>query len=43
VPVLTVLDNAGGVYEAILPLLTTIEAALDARSRLDRGRVGDLL
>ena len=31
VPVLTALDNAGGVYEAILPSLTTIEAALDGR------------
>ena len=28
---LTALDNAGGVYEAILPSLTTIEAALDGR------------
>ena len=31
VPVLTALDNAGGVYEAILPSLSTIEAALDGR------------
>jgi transposase-like protein len=31
VPVLTALDNAGGVYEAILPSLTTVEAALDGR------------
>jgi hypothetical protein len=31
VPVLTVLDNAGGVYEVILPSLTTIDAALDGR------------
>jgi transposase-like protein len=31
VPVLTALDNAGGVYEAILPSLTTIGAALDGR------------
>ena len=31
VPVLAVLDNAGGVYEAILPSLSTIEAALDGR------------
>jgi hypothetical protein len=31
VPVLTALDNAGGVYEAILPSLTAIEAALDGR------------
>ena len=28
---LTALDNAGGVYEAILPSLTAIEAALDGR------------
>jgi hypothetical protein len=31
VPVLTAPDNAGGVYEAILPSLTAIEAALDGR------------
>jgi transposase-like protein len=31
VPVLTALDNAGGVYETILPSLTAIEAALDGR------------
>jgi hypothetical protein len=31
VPVLTALDNAGGVYEAILPSLTAVEAALDGR------------
>ena len=31
VPVLTALDNAGGVYEAILPSLTAIEAALDGQ------------
>lgn len=31
VPVLTALDNAGGVYEAILPSLTAIGAALDGR------------
>jgi transposase-like protein len=31
VPVLTALDNAGGVYDAILPSLTAIEAALDGR------------
>src|SRR5918998_3350240 len=31
VPVLTALDNAGGVYEAILPSLAAIEAALDGR------------
>jgi transposase-like protein len=31
VPVLTALDNAGGVYEAILPSLAGIEAALDGR------------
>ena len=31
VPVLTALDSAGGVYEAILPSLTAIEAALDGR------------
>lgn len=29
VPVLTALDNAGGVCEAILPSLTTVEVALD--------------
>ncbi|WP_157034018.1 hypothetical protein [Belnapia moabensis] len=32
VPVLTALDNAGGVYEATLPSLAAIEAALDGRS-----------
>jgi transposase-like protein len=31
VPVLTALDNAGGVYEAILPSLGAIEVALDGR------------
>jgi hypothetical protein len=31
VPVLTVLDNAGGIYEKILPSLTAIEASLDGR------------
>jgi hypothetical protein len=31
VPVLTALDNAGGVYETILSSLTNIEAALDGR------------
>ena len=31
VPVLTALDNAGGVYEAILPSLAAIEVALDSR------------
>ena len=31
VPVLTALDNAGGVYEAVLPSLSAIEAALDGR------------
>ena len=31
VPVLTALDNAGGIYEAILPSLTAIEAALHGR------------
>ena len=31
VPVLTALDNAGGVYDAILPSLTAIETALDGR------------
>lgn len=31
VPVLTALDNAGGIYEAILPSLTAIEAALEGR------------
>ncbi|MDO9712589.1 IS1595 family transposase [Paracraurococcus lichenis] len=31
VPVLTALDNAGGVYEAILPSLTAIETTLDGR------------
>jgi transposase-like protein len=31
VPVLTALDSAGGVYEAILPSLSDIEAALDGR------------
>lgn len=31
VPVLTALDNAGGVYEAILPSLAAIEAALDGK------------
>jgi transposase-like protein len=31
VPVLTALDNAGGVYETILPSLTAIEAALAGR------------
>ena len=31
VPVLTALDNAGGVYEAILPSLAAIEVALDGR------------
>ena len=31
VPVLTALDSAGGVFEAILPSLTAIEAALDGR------------
>nr|WP_043367428.1 IS1595 family transposase [Belnapia sp. F-4-1] len=31
VPVLTALDNAGGVYEAILPSLAAIETALDGR------------
>ena len=37
---LTALDNAGGVYEAILPSLTAIEAALDGRIAR---RVGGLL
>jgi transposase-like protein len=31
VPVLTALDNAGGIYEAILPSLAVIEAALEGR------------
>lgn len=31
VPVLTALDNAGGVYETVLSSLTAIEAALDGR------------
>lgn len=31
VPVLTALDNAGGVFEAILPSLADIEAALEGR------------
>ncbi len=31
VPVLTALDNAGGIHEAILPSLTAIEAALAGR------------
>jgi len=31
VPVLTALDSAGGVYEAILPSLAGVEAALDGR------------
>ena len=28
---LTALDNAGGIYEAILPSLTAIEAAIEGR------------
>src|SRR5918998_5399702 len=31
VPVLTALDSAGGVYEAVLPSLANVEAALDGR------------
>src|SRR5215213_3839285 len=31
VPVLTALDNAGGVYDAVLPSLAAIEVALDGR------------
>jgi hypothetical protein len=31
VPVLTALDNAGGIYESILPSLTAIQAALHGR------------